>query len=337
MLPLVPRIASAFPKRQMASEAIGVQGSLLMKCPDSLGIVSSVAESLVTHGNNLAAADLHVEHLQESSTLVSRYSFDCSHYQSLGVSAFESDISRITRKFRANASLVYPSGRHVLFDGSGQDPVKRVIREAGLVRVGVFMSQTEHCLLDLLNQYREGDLALTIPFVLSNHPRCEDSSHVRRTLFQLGIPYYYISHPPGKKREWEAEIRKIMNAEGNYTDFLVLARYMQVLSGDFLAGYGRDVINIHHGLLPSFKGANPYRQAHNAGVKLIGATAHFVTDQLDEGPIIEQRVARVSHKDTMNTLRLKSENLEAAALQDAVRYYVENRIARVGGRTVVFA
>ncbi|GJN09397.1 hypothetical protein PR202_ga27400 [Eleusine coracana subsp. coracana] len=164
----------------------------------------------------------------------------------------------------------------------------------------------------------------------SNHDRPPDN-HVRRFLHRHGIPYHHLPTTPGNKRE--QEILDLIQG----TDFVVLARYMQILSESFLKAYGKDIINIHHGLLPSFKGGHPSRQAFNAGVKLIGATSHFVTPELDAGPIIEQMVERVSHRDTLQSFVVKSENLEKQCLAEAIKSYCELRVLPYElKKTVVF-
>ena len=205
----------------------------------------------------------------------------------------------------------------------------------------IFASKRDHCLNDLIDKCRGGDLPVTISYVISNYDRTEDCSHVYRGLSRLGIPYFYVPTKNRPRSQWEGDIQSIINEENTNaiasTDFIVLARYMQILSPEFLSWYApRPIVNIHHGLLPSFKGSNPYRQAYDAGVKLIGATAHFVTAQLDEGPILTQTAAPVSHRDGVRDVRIKSETLEANALHDAVRCLAENRVARVGSRTIVF-
>uniref|UniRef100_A0A0E0NNH1 TFIIS-type domain-containing protein n=1 Tax=Oryza rufipogon TaxID=4529 RepID=A0A0E0NNH1_ORYRU len=186
-------------------------------------------------------------------------------------------------------------------------------------KISVLASKQDHCLFDLLYRWQEGRLPVDINCVISNHDRLKDN-HVRRFLERHGIPYHYLPTSPGNKRE--QEILELVQG----TDFVVLARYMQILSEGFLKAYGKDIINIHHGLLPSFKGGNPSRQAFNAGVKLIGATSHFVTPELDAGPIIEQMVERVSHRDTLQSFVVKSENLEKQCLAEAIKSYCELRV-----------
>nr|KAJ0197229.1 hypothetical protein LSAT_V11C700363160 [Lactuca sativa] len=215
-------------------------------------------------------------------------------------------------------------------------------------KIALLASKQDHCLVDLLHAWQDGKLPVQISSVISNHDRV-GNTHVMRFLERHEIPYHYLSK--SKEKNVEDEILGLVED----TDFLVLARYMQVLSGNFLKRYGKDVINIHHGLLPSFKGGNPSRQAGSvfqfpnsvlsflcfyafeAGVKLIGATTHFVTEELDGGPIIEQMVERVSHKDNLLSFIQKSENLEKQCLMKAIKSYCELRILPYQhNRTVVF-
>lgn len=386
----------------------GLEGSLVMKCRDTAGIVSKVTDCIVTHCSNLKSVDMHLEKQANpdgSDVFLCRFGLELAmHHRPV---AFEHDLAALIAQFdNASASLVSRDGRRVDFrsyaletggngegDGDGGISIHgteasavnqvldgsaaaipaanmRVVRERGLPRAGIFVSKTEHCVLELLQRMRTGDLPLVVPYVISNHPA---SQHLAAALEQSQIPFYHVSTdatPPlassstdahllandalcrGAKqaatlpwRPWELAAKPVLDLPGHETDFLILARYMRVLSGPFLKwyetsgpGFGhRPVLNIHHGLLPSFKGAAPYAQAHKAGVKLIGATAHFVTEQLDEGPIVEQQVRTVSHRDDYQSLRLKSQTLEAAALADAVQYVAQNRIAQVGGRVVVFS
>ncbi|CAN1748253.1 Formyltetrahydrofolate deformylase 1, mitochondrial [Linum perenne] len=182
----------------------------------------------------------------------------------------------------------------------------------------------------MLHVWQAGKLPVEIVCVISNHERGENT-HVIRFLERNGIPYHYVNTTTENKREEE-----ILNLVQD-TDFLVLARYMQILSGNFLRSYGKDVINIHHGLLPSFKGGFPSKQAFDAGVKLIGATSHFVTEELDAGPIIEQMVERVTHRDNLRSFIQKSENLEKQCLAKAIKSYCELRVLPYEhNKTVVF-
>ncbi|MFP6583984.1 MAG: formyltetrahydrofolate deformylase [Candidatus Hydrogenedentota bacterium] len=194
-------------------------------------------------------------------------------------------------------------------------------------RMAIAVSKFDHCLVDILYHHRVGDLAVEIPLVISNH------DDLRPLVEAAGIPFHHISVSKETKVEAEAEIVDLIK---DTSDFLVLARYMQILTGDFLKNYGKPVINIHHSFLPSFKGANPYQQAHDRGVKLIGATAHYVTTDLDEGPIIEQAVGHVTHRDTPHDLRRIGRSLEQQSLGRAIQQHVNHRIIRHHHKTIIF-
>ncbi len=194
-------------------------------------------------------------------------------------------------------------------------------------RVAIFVSKSDHCVLDLIGRQRRGEIRMTIPMVIGNHADLAD--HVR----YLGVPFVHTPITKETKAEVEEEHLKLL--QGN-VDLVVLARYMQVLSEDFLSRVGVPVINIHHSFLPAFIGANPYLRAKERGVKLIGATAHYVTEDLDEGPIIEQDVARVTYQDTALELRLLGAHVERQVLSRAVRWHCEERVLRDGNATVIF-
>lgn len=195
-------------------------------------------------------------------------------------------------------------------------------------RVLVLVSKQLHCLNDLLHRYRTGSLAMEIPAVISNHP------DARGIVEWHGIPFHHLPIEGGDKAAQEARIRAIIEAER--IDVVVLARYMQILSPELSAYLRGRAINIHHSFLPSFKGAKPYHQAHERGVKLIGATAHYVTDALDEGPIIEQEVTRVDHSHSPEQLATLGQDIEARVLSRALAYQLEHRVLLNGSKTVVF-
>jgi formyltetrahydrofolate deformylase len=195
-------------------------------------------------------------------------------------------------------------------------------------RVALFASRYDHCLLDLLWRWRRGELAMKIDCVVSNHPDLEDG------VIAFGVPYHHM--PISNETKPEAEARALELLAGRI-DLVVLARYMQVLSPDFLGRIGSPVINIHHSFLPAFAGADPYAQAYERGVKLIGATAHYATEDLDEGPIIEQDVTRVSHRCDSEELTRLGRDIERVVLARAVRWHLEDRVLVDGNRTVVFA
>ncbi len=194
-------------------------------------------------------------------------------------------------------------------------------------RVAIFASREEHCLLDLLWRWRRGELRMDVVGVVSNHPDLE------KEVAAFGVPYYHI--PVTRETKREAEQRQLELLAGNL-DLVVLARYMQILSADFLAGLGVPVINIHHSFLPAFAGAEPYARAHARGVKLIGATAHYATEDLDEGPIIEQDVRRVSHRADPEMLTMIGRDIERTVFARAVHWHLEDRVLIHENRTIVF-
>lgn len=195
-------------------------------------------------------------------------------------------------------------------------------------RMAILASKQDHCLLDLLWRHRRGELPVNIPMVISNH---DDSAEDVRS---FGVPFFHIPSKPGPDKS-EAEQQILQLLKGN-VDFVVLARYMQILSKDFLEELGVPVINIHHSFLPAFIGANPYKKAKERGVKIIGATSHYVTEELDEGPIIEQDTVRVSHKDSVQELTRRGADVERQVLARAVLWHSQNRVIRTGNQTIVF-
>ncbi|MCA1953417.1 MAG: formyltetrahydrofolate deformylase [Hyphomicrobiales bacterium] len=206
----------------------------------------------------------------------------------------------------------------------------RITPRAHRPRVMILVSRFDHCLADLLYRWRIGELAMEIVGIIANHPR-ETYAHLDFT----GLAFHHCPVSKATKLEQESAIWDLIRAAE--TDLVVLARYMQVLSDGLAAKLAGRCINIHHSFLPGFKGAKPYHQAHERGVKLIGATAHYVTSDLDEGPIIEQDVERISHRDTPEDLIRKGRDIERRVLARAVRYHLENRVILNGGKTVVFA
>ena len=278
---------------------------LTISCPDQKGIVAAVSQFLHTHGANIIHSDQHSTD-PSGGTFFMRMEF---HLDGLDLArgAFE----------RAFAEVAAPFGMDW-----------RVWYSAQPKRMAVLVSKYDHCLLDLLWRKRRGELDVEVPLILSNH---ED---LRRDAEMFGIPFQVVEVNKANKPEAEAEqVRLLREAE---VDFVVLARYMQILSGDFLRGVGTPVINIHHSFLPAFIGANPYRAAFNRGVKLVGATAHYVTEELDGGPIIEQDVMRVSHRETPESLVRIGRDVERAVLARAVKAHVEDRALVYGNKTVVF-
>ncbi|XP_024394370.1 formyltetrahydrofolate deformylase 1, mitochondrial isoform X2 [Physcomitrium patens] len=290
-----------------------VHGVHVFQCADQLGIIARISKCIALRGANILNVDLYIDFddKKQSPIFYARSEFAFNPLQ-WPRAVMDEDFAELAHHFKAEKSVV-----RVL----GSDPD---------LKLAVLASWQDHCLIDLLHRWQEGELPANLSCVISNHNR-GPNTHVLRFLERHGIPYHYLPTSKGNKRE--EEILDLVSG----TDFLVLARYMQVLSPTFLKGYKKDIINIHHGLLPSFKGANPYRQAYEAGVKLIGATSHFVTEELDDGPIIEQMVDMVSHRDSLHTFATRSENLEKQCLAKAIKYYCEQRIMRYStNKTIVF-
>ncbi len=275
---------------------------LLFQCRDRKGIVAKISDFIFRHGGNIITADQYSTDPQAGHFFM-RVEFQVKD-SPCTVASLERALASIAKRFRAQYKIY--------------DRDKRL-------RMGIMVSAADHCLMDLLYLWRSGELRADIPFVLSNYPRHQE------IVEQFNLPFYFI--PAHKRDRREKDILSIVCPD---SDFLVLARYMLVLSPNFLKKYGKDIINIHHGFLPSFKGADPYRQALEKGVKVIGATAHFVDNKLDAGPIISQEVEYVSHKDDLSSLIRKGRNLEKQALADAVFSYIQRRVIRYANKTIVF-
>jgi formyltetrahydrofolate deformylase len=275
---------------------------LLFQCLDRKGIVARVSDFIFKHGGNIVTADQYSTDPQGGYFFM-RVEFILSDEQ-FNKDSLNEEFSAIGKEF------------------SGQ---WKIIDKSQTLRMGIFVSEEDHCLIDLLYLYVSGELNVKIPFVLSN------SEKHRKLLSQHDIPFHYVPASKENRREQE-----LLSYALGPTDFLVLARYMLVLSPEFLAKYNKDIINIHHGFLPAFKGADPYGHALQEGVKVIGATAHFVNDKLDEGPIISQEVEDISHKDNRQDLIRKGRNLEKKALAGAILNYVDYRIIKHENKTIVF-
>ncbi|HEY1659202.1 MAG TPA: formyltetrahydrofolate deformylase [Candidatus Sulfotelmatobacter sp.] len=277
---------------------------LLIQCPDQKGLDATIADFIYRNGGNI----LHFEQHQagEEHFYLARIEWELKDFQ-LDLAAFPEKFRPIAEKFSMKWRTLLSSHRP---------------------RVAIFVSKLDHCLVDLLYRQRNGELACDIALIVSNHP------DARRDAEFYGIPYHVI--PVTKENKPEAERQELELLRNNGIDLIVLARYMQVLSSDFISRYPQQIINIHHSFLPAFIGARPHLQAFDRGVKLIGATAHYVTDVLDDGPIIEQGVARISHRDALDELVEKGRDLERVVLSRAVRWHIENRILLYGNKTVIF-
>ncbi|MDX9972696.1 MAG: formyltetrahydrofolate deformylase [FCB group bacterium] len=277
---------------------------LLIQCPDHKGIVAKISNFVFGVDGNIIHSDQYSTD-PEGGRFFMRVEFDFDERR-LSKETLESAFAPIAKDLEATWEIHYASRP---------------------LRMGILVSRYDHCLFEVLYRLRSGDLHVEIPFVMSNHADLAD------LVEGYGIPFHCVPVQPGGKTEAEHEMLRLI---GDRTDFLVLARYMQILTESFMNGYTKDIINIHHSFLPSFKGANPYRQAYERGVKLIGATAHYVTLDLDEGPIIEQLVTHVSHRDNPDDLKRKGKNLEKIALVNAIQAHIEHRVIRYKNKTVVF-
>ena len=274
---------------------------LLLACPDRPGLIAAVSGFLAEAGLNIVDAD---QHSSDEGRFFMRMAFDAvpQGEREEVYARFEEEIAR---RFEMDYRFAESSERK---------------------RLAIMVSREDHCLSDLLWRWRSGELGTEIVAVISNHP--EHGEQVA----SLGLPFHHIPVEPDAKEEAEARILALLVG----VDLLVLARYMQILSGDFLARLDAPAINIHHSFLPAFVGADPYRRAHERGVKLIGATAHYVTEELDAGPIIDQDVTRVSHRDEVVDLKRIGRDIERLVLARAVKAHIDDRVLLDGARTIVF-
>lgn len=279
--------------------------TLLISCPDRRGLVAALAQVLSGHGANILDSDQHTD--RDIGQFFQRIVFDSSELltdaHTLGAA-----ISEVAERFSMNYKLV----------GGGKKKK----------RMALFVSKYDHCLYDLLLRHQAGELNCEIPLIVSNHP------DLGRVAEQFQVPFEISQKTPESKAK--VEERELLLLAEYEIDVVVLARYMQILSDRFVGEFPGDIINIHHSFLPAFIGGKPYHQAHQRGVKLVGATAHYATPHLDEGPIIEQDVVRVTHRDDVTDLIRKGRDLEKVVLARAVRCHLDDRILRYANKTVVF-
>ncbi|MBR6458519.1 MAG: formyltetrahydrofolate deformylase [Bacteroidales bacterium] len=280
---------------------------LLLHCPDRQGIITDITGFITRHHGNIVYLDQYVDLLD--GRLFMRIEWELSDF----------DIPR--ERIKATIDELFGE-RYALYTSlafSDERP-----------RMAIFVSKMSHCLYDLLARYRAGEWEVDIPCIISNH---EDLRYVAE---QFGIPFYVWSIAPDKSNRAQVEREEMELLRRKRISFIVLARYMQVISDEMIAEYPHHIINIHHSFLPAFVGAKPYHQAYERGVKIIGATSHYVTRELDAGPIIEQDVVRISHKDTPDSLVLKGRDLEKIVLSRAVSKHIERKILTYKNRTIVF-
>lgn len=277
---------------------------LLIDCPDRTGIVATIGELLYRHSANILHADQHQD--AESGLFLMRVEWDLNGFD-LDLDDFAKEMVPIAEQFQMHWRLERSDRPH---------------------RLALFVSKYDHCLVDLLYRHHTGELVCEIPLVISNHP------DAKRWADFYGVPFHHIPMTP--KNKAEAEQAQLALLRDHQVDLVVLARYMQILSAGFVEHYPQRIINVHHSFLPAFSGARPYHRAYERGVKIIGATSHYVTEELDEGPIIEQDVVRISHRDDLEDLLQKGRDLEKGALSRAVRWHIDHRILVYNRKTVIF-
>jgi len=278
---------------------------LTLACPNRPGIVAAVSTRLFECGFNIGEANQFDS--TETNRFYMRVAFDAAR-EDASIDKFRATMAELAAKFDMKLDIVAGSARP---------------------KVMLLVSKFDHCLADILYRWRIGELRMEISGIVANHPRETYTHHDF-----AGVPFHHLPVTRDNKAAQEAELWRLVQSSG--TDLVVLARYMQVLSNDLAAKLSGRCINIHHSFLPGFKGAKPYHQAHARGVKLIGATAHYVTADLDEGPIIEQDVERISHRDTPDDLVRKGRDIERRVLSRAIAWHIDRRVLMDGAKTVVF-
>jgi len=280
--------------------------TILIHCKDRPNIIASVTNFIAENGGNIIYIDQHVDREQDiffmrlESEFISD-NFSTSNFKSV----FESDLAnKFEMKWRIYSSEKKP-------------------------KMALFISKYDHCLYDLLGRYNSGELNLEIPFIISNH------NDLKPIADNFKIPFYYI--PMTKDSKQDAEDQQLQLLKEHNIDFIVLARYMQIISGKLINKYPNKIINIHHSFLPAFVGAKPYHSAYKRGVKIIGATSHYVTEELDAGPIIEQDVTRVTHAHAISDLIAKGRDLEKIVLANAVKLHADRKVMVFNNKTVIFS
>ncbi len=279
---------------------------LLITCPDRPGIVAAVTAFLFQHGANITELDQHSSE-SEGGRFFMRLEFQTPRLDLSRAAFADGFAAAVGKRFDMNWHVTYADARP---------------------RMAILVSRHDHALAELLYRWARGELPVQIPLVISNH------AELREAVERHKISFLHVPNTADTQAAAETQMRERLEGA---CEFIVLARYMRVLSADFVARFPRRILNIHHSFLPAFAGAEPYRQAYEHGVKLIGATAHYVTAELDQGPIIEQDTARVSHRFSTDDLQRLGRDLERQVLARAVRWHVEDRIIVDGNKTVVFS
>jgi len=289
----------------MANEIKKNSAILLIHCPDKTGLVASITEFIYKNGGNIIDLDQHVDIENKVFFMRVEWSLEGFTIQKEKIGEYFNTL--IAEKFGMNWEIYF----------SDHTP-----------KMAIFVSKLSHCLYDILSRTQSGEWDVEIPLIISNHPDLEDVSKT------FGIDYYCFRNVKENKAEIEGEQIKLLKEKG--IDFIVLARYMQILTDNFVSHFPNKIINIHHSFLPAFAGARPYHSAYERGVKIIGATSHYVTAELDAGPIIEQDIMKVSHRDSVEDLVRKGKDLEKIVLSRAVWSHLNRNILIYKNKTVVF-
>lgn len=277
---------------------------LLLSCPDNVGLVSRISHFIFERGGNILDLDEHVE--QDDKRFSLRIAWDMKNF-SIAPSELDDAFTPLAREFRARWNISFLEKRQ---------------------RVAIFVSRHDHCLQEILWRHSIGEYGIDIPLIISNHPELKPLAE------HYSIPFHVFPIDADNKQQQETEELNLLREHS--IDTVVLARYMQILSPQFIQAYPDKIINIHHSFLPAFIGGDPYKQAHLRGVKIIGATSHYVTEELDTGPIIEQDVIQITHRDTVRDLKRKGRDLERLVLARALQYHTEYRVLVCGQKTIVF-
>jgi len=277
---------------------------LLLSCPDRVGLVARISHFIFERGGNILDLDEHVDPEEKDFSI--RVAWDMKNF-SISPEELKEAVMPLAKEFKAAWEIKYLEHKS---------------------NVAIFVSKYDHCLQDSLWRYKMGEYHIEIPLIISNHPDLKPLAN------HYNIPFFLFPIMKENKKEQEERELKLL-AEHNI-DTIVLARYMQILSAEFVKKYPNNIINIHHSFLPAFIGANPYKQAYQRGVKIIGGTSHYVTEDLDEGPIIDQDIIRISHKDTLKDLIRKGRDLERLVLARALHYHFQHRVLVKGVKTIIF-
>jgi formyltetrahydrofolate deformylase len=277
---------------------------LLLSCPDRPGLVSRISHFIFERRGNIINLREHVD--DETGVFFIRVAWTTENF-TIPTDELNDAFAPLAKEFKASWKIHFAERKH---------------------RAAIFVSKYEHCLQDILWRYSIGEYSFEIPLVISNHEK------LRTMVEQYNIPFYYF--PITSENKAEQELSEINLLKSKNVDFILLARYMQILSPKLITEFPNRIINIHHSFLPAFIGGDPYKQAYDRGVKIIGTTSHYVTEELDEGPIIEQDIIRISHKDSVADLKRKGRDLERLVLARAIHYHANHQILVHGKKTVVF-